>query len=128
MKFYEVSESKTKWVQPFEDNPFRVQLRRLSEEETNRVFDRHKILPNSPKNSMAKFSAVTRDMMLDAVLAWESPETTPLGNVPCDRENKLRMTKVMVVHDGDEGEEVTESLWAIVSRKFNDEEEAELKN
>jgi hypothetical protein len=126
-KFREFKDQESKWVKPFEDVPFRVHIRRLTDHETNRIFDKNKIYPGSPKNSMVKLEAASREMLFASVIEWEHPESTPLGDVPCDEPNKARLQNITVTYDRD-SEEVQETLFAVLSRAFNEEASAEAKN
>lgn len=120
-KFREVKETDERWVQPFEDNPFRVKMRRVSEVETNRIFDKNRLYPNSNKNTMSKLSRASHEMMLLSIVGWEHPEAIPpLGDVPCDDENKARLGDIRVDYEKD-GEEVAESLYGVLVREFNQE-------
>lgn len=138
MKFREIRETDSKWVQPFEDNAFRAYMRRVTEAETNRIFDQAKIYPGSQKNSMTKLSRVSDALMLASVTEWEHPEAVNLYELdsdgkptatpaPCNDDNKARLDKIIVDYERD-GEEVAESLYSILVRKFNETTEEVAKN
>ncbi len=125
---YEVREGTTRWVQPIEEIPFKVHLRVLSDEDNARIFDRHRLYPNSPKNTMEKLNAVGADMVEARIIAWEHPEAIFPDlpeTCPCDGVNKQRLQNVLFRRDGDDG---PTNLWRMILDAEEKILEAERKN
>jgi hypothetical protein len=129
LKIYEPREGTTRTVVPIPEIPtFRVEVRRMPDAETNEIFDRNKIYPNSPKNTMAKLTRLIRDTVVASVVSWEGEEAIFGTKVPCDDLGRERLLKVIVKHPGPDGDEISESLWTIVSRVAEEAEMEEVKN
>jgi hypothetical protein len=130
IRFYETSDTVTRWVQPFESVPeFKVEMRRLSEAESNRMYDRHGVFPGSPKQSMTRWSGLMRDIFAASVVSWEGAEKV-IGQdekLLCNDETKKRIATVMVERDED-GEKTRTALSQILVQKFSEMEAGDAKN
>jgi len=114
----------SRWVFPFPDEPETgVLVRKLTDAEVNRIYDRNKYIPGSPKATVAKASAVLQEMICASVEDWKgfTQDGQPL---PCTNENKLLMLERSVTDD--EGDKTT--IWGLVNQKFAKLQEDDLKN
>lgn len=124
---FEPKEGTKHWIQPIEELPFKVQLLYLSDEEQTEIFDRYRLYPGSPKNTMHKLSQVATDMIERRVVAWEHPETVFTGEppeYPCTGWNKQRLNKVFFRR----GDQDTTTLWRLIVETEEKLLEAERKN
>lgn len=132
VRFWEPDETVTRWVQPFESVPeFKVEMRRVSEQEQTRIFDKHKFFPGfGGKQTMARGNAVLRETFIASVVSWEGVSlvlrdlTEP---VPCTDETKSRLAAV-VVEEVVDGEPVQKRMSAVLTEKFADMEANDAKN
>jgi hypothetical protein len=111
-------------VFPFDgDEDTWVEIRKLSDAETNRIYDRNKFLPNSKTATMTKASQVLKEVVDSSVVGWNN-FTIKSQPLPCTAEFKMLLLDTLV--PGPEGDKV--SLWSVINDKFAALEEADRKN
>ena len=100
-------------------------VRKLSDAETYRIYDRNKFMPGvADKATMASAAKVMQQIVQSSVTEWKGFTDETGIDLPCTDENKLLLIDTIL--DGEEGEKTT--LWHVIAKKFGDEEEAERKN
>ncbi len=100
-----------------------VDIVKLSDAESNRIYDRNKYMPGAKGATMDRASKVAREYVQARVVDWGG--FTHKGvEVPCTNENKLMLLDTMGL-DAD-GEKT--NLWRILSDKFDALEDADAKN
>ncbi len=115
-------------VQPFENVPFKVEMKRLSDEENNAILDRYGVIPGGgPKNTNKKMYSATLEMIRRQIVRWEGEEKVFGAPLPCTDDNKVKLLD-MAVEDTENGEEVRKNLWSVCLAKYDAARSVELKN
>ena len=113
-----------RWVFPFPDEPETgVQMRKLTDAEVNRIYDRNKYVPGSKGATVSKASAVLNEMICASVQDWKGFTQDGVA-LECTDTNKILMLEQPMV--GEDGERT--SVWAVINEKFAKLQEADLKN
>lgn len=113
-----------RWIYPFPEEPETgLLMRKMTDAEVNRIYDRHKYNPGTKGATVTKAAAVLVDMIDATVEGWKG-FTQDGVELPCTRENKLLMLE-QPMQDA-EGEKST--VWNVASAKFVALQEADTKN
>lgn len=120
-------EVRTRTIYPIPevDENFAVELRNPSDAERNRIFDRHRYIPNHEKRGgMGIFAKVLRDLVLASVIRVDGATGGDGVSLdPTADETKLLLLDVDVEADGER-----KSLWVICQEKAAEADRADEKN
>lgn len=109
----------------FPDHPESwIEVRRLTDGETAKIYDEHKVQIGSKKNTMARFTAATRAVIKAGVVAWG--DWTREG-APLVVENSAHKDVVLDAAALDEDGEVT-TVGQLLARRMDEESRELLKN
>lgn len=113
-----------RWVYPFPEEPETgVQLRKLSDAEVNRIYDKHKYIPGAKTATVSRAAMVVSEMICSSVQDWKGFTQNKVA-LPCDDANKLLMLeKTMIDEDGEKS-----TVWNVVQSKFAKMQEEDSKN
>ena len=119
-----------RWIFPLESEPETgVLIKKLSDAETNRIFDRNQYMPGSKGMTMAKTQKVLEDVVRASVRDWKGFQQDGV-DIPCNDETKTLLLDA-TVEDGsvdENGKPIRPTLWSLVNKKFGELEEADRKN
>jgi len=118
----------TRTIVPFPDThpDFSVSVRRLSEAETTRIYDRHGYIPNHEKRGgMGRFVKVLRDIILATVERVDGATGADGAALePKADETKLLLSETEV----ETGEGERKTLWQIIQEMMIEAERGDEKN
>ncbi len=113
-----------RWIFPFPDEPETgVLMRKLTDAEVNRIYDKHKYVPGSKQATVSKASAVLSEMICASVQEWKG-FTQGGVTLDCTDANKMLMLEQPMLNS--DGEKT--SVWAVINEKFGEAQESDLKN
>jgi hypothetical protein len=121
-----IPDTKTaRWIYPFADDPEAgLFMRRLSEAETNRIFDRNGYFPGAAKGqTMDKVTKVHHEIVNMSIEDWKGIKLNG-QDLPCTQANKETFLTALMRNA--DGERV--GIWTIVNDAFDATLEEDLKN